>query len=121
MQKLFLKSERSPAITIFGIFSIRYTLSDFFQFSFALFEIFKKNGYLDSFRSINRNLLIALDSTRYFSGSLVIRVAHICTVSHYKTKPLSGDSIGGKSEEVKSRSEKLWIGRRKSFLYKVTM
>jgi len=54
-------------------------------------------------------------------GSLVIRVAHICTVSHYKTKPLSGASIGGKSEEVKSRSEKLWIGRRKSFLYMVTM
>ena len=45
-------------------------------------------------------------------GSLVIRVARICTVSHYKTKPLSGASIGGKSEEVKSRSEKLWIGRR---------
>nr|QNO45171.1 hypothetical protein GMDKAGHH_00024 [Methanosarcinales archaeon ANME-2c ERB4]QNO46027.1 hypothetical protein OOGCPJEC_00012 [Methanosarcinales archaeon ANME-2c ERB4] len=56
-----------------------------------------------------------------FIGSLVIRVARICTVSHYKTKPLSCASIGGKSEEVKSRSEKLWIGRRKSFLYKVTM
>lgn len=54
-------------------------------------------------------------------GSLVIRVARICTVSHYKTKPLSCASIGGKSKEVKSRSEKLWIGRRKSFLYKVTM
>ncbi|MEA3283035.1 MAG: hypothetical protein U9Q68_10890 [Euryarchaeota archaeon] len=37
-----------------------------------------------------------------FDGSLVIRVAHICTVSHYKTKPLSFASIGGKSEEVKS-------------------
>ncbi len=32
----------------------------------TIFEIFKKNGYLDSFRSINRNLLIALDGTLFF-------------------------------------------------------
>jgi hypothetical protein len=54
-------------------------------------------------------------------GSLAIPVKCIWTVSHYKTKPLSDASIGGKSDEVKSRSEKLWIGRRKSFLYRVTM
>ena len=36
-----------------------------------IFEIFKKNGYLNSFRGINRNLLIAIDGIQYFSSEKI--------------------------------------------------
>nr|QNO43865.1 hypothetical protein OABAIJIO_00004 [Methanosarcinales archaeon ANME-2c ERB4] len=47
-----------------------------------IFEIFKKNGYLDSFRSINRNLLIALDGTRYFSSKKIH--CNNCSVTNHR-------------------------------------
>ena len=48
----------------------------------TIFEIFKKNGYLDSFRSINRNLLIALDGTWYFSSKKIH--CKNCSVMHHR-------------------------------------
>jgi hypothetical protein len=34
----------------------------------TIFEIFRKNGYLDAFSGINRNILIAMDGTQCFSS-----------------------------------------------------
>ncbi|MEA1864837.1 MAG: ISNCY family transposase [Euryarchaeota archaeon] len=45
-------------------------------------EMFKKNGYLNSFRGINRNLLIALDGTRYFSSDKIH--CKNCSEIHHK-------------------------------------
>ncbi|KAF5416083.1 MAG: hypothetical protein C5S48_03960 [Candidatus Methanogaster sp.] len=78
----------------------------------------RRGGVISRLEELYRDQLDIFTEGNF--GSLGIRVARIWTVSHYKTKPLSGASMGGKSEEVKSRSEKLWIGQRKSFLYKVT-
>ncbi len=47
-----------------------------------IFEIFKKNGYLDSFRGINRNLLIALDGTQYFSSKKIH--CKNCSAMHHR-------------------------------------
>jgi len=47
----------------------------------TIFEIFKKNGYLDLFRGINRNLLIALDGTWYFSSKKIH--CKNCSVMHH--------------------------------------
>ena len=47
-----------------------------------IFEIFKKNGYLDSFRSINRNLLVALDGTWYFSSKKIH--CKNCSAMHHR-------------------------------------
>ena len=46
-----------------------------------IFEIFKKSGYLDLFRGINRNLLIALDGTWHFS-SKKIHCKNCSTMNH---------------------------------------
>ncbi len=48
----------------------------------TIFEIFKKNGYLDLFRGINRNLLIALDGTWYFSSKKIH--CKNCSVMHHR-------------------------------------
>nr|QNO46175.1 hypothetical protein LJAJCFKK_00027 [Methanosarcinales archaeon ANME-2c ERB4] len=48
----------------------------------TIFEMFKKNGYLNSFRGINRNLLIALDGTQYFSSEKIH--CKNCSVTHHR-------------------------------------
>jgi hypothetical protein len=47
-----------------------------------IFEIFKKNGYLDAFRGINRNILIALDGTQYFSSKKIH--CNNCSTMHHR-------------------------------------
>ena len=48
----------------------------------TIFEIFKKNGYLDSFRGINRNILIALDGTQHFSSKKIH--CKNCSTMHHR-------------------------------------
>lgn len=47
-----------------------------------IFEMLKKNGYLNSFRGINRNLLIALDGTQCFSSEKIH--CKNCSVTHHR-------------------------------------
>ena len=48
----------------------------------TIFEMFKKNGYFNSFRGFNQNLLVALDGTRYFSSETIH--CKNCSVTHHK-------------------------------------
>ncbi|KAF5418264.1 MAG: hypothetical protein C5S49_01915 [Candidatus Methanogaster sp.] len=53
----------------------------------TIFEIFKKNGYLDSFRSINRNILIAIDGTRHFSSKKIH--CKNCSVTNHRDETIT--------------------------------
>lgn len=48
----------------------------------TIFEMFKKNGYLDAFRGIKRNLLVALDGTQCFSSKKIH--CKNCSVTHHR-------------------------------------